>query len=66
MVQGQPEKAEPAVPLILAIPERVLGPFHPEVATMLEDLAKVLRKLGCADEAGSLELSAKNFRAKRS
>ena len=52
--------------MILAIPERVLGPFHPEVATMLEDLAKVLRKLGRADEAGSLELSAKNFRAQRS
>jgi hypothetical protein len=33
---------------------------------MLEDLANALRKIGRADEAISLELRAKTFRAKRS
>ena len=33
---------------------------------MLEDFANALRKLRHADEAVSLELRAKNFRAKRS
>ena len=66
VVQEQPEKAEPLYRRSLAIPERALGPSHPDVAKMLENLAKALRKLGCADEVVSLELRAKNFRAKRS
>jgi hypothetical protein len=48
----------------LAIRERALGPFHPEVAKTLEDLANALRKLGRADEAVSLEVRARTIRAK--
>lgn len=72
-VYGQHSQAEPLQTRALAIKEellglreRALGPSHPEVEKMPEGLANVLRKLGRADEAISLELRAKNFRAKRS
>ena len=42
------------------------GPFHPEVEKAPEDLANALGELGRVDETVSLELRAKNFRAKRS
>ncbi|MDE3052029.1 MAG: tetratricopeptide repeat protein, partial [Nitrospirota bacterium] len=61
-----PEKAEPLYRRALAIRERALGPSHPEVAKTLEDLANVLRKVGRADEAVSLEARARDIRAKRS
>jgi len=50
----------------LAIREWALGPFHPEVEKTPEDLASALRELGRVDEAVSLKLCGKNFRAKRS
>ena len=64
--QWATEKAEPLYPRTLAIREWALGPFHPEVEKTPEDLANALRELGRVDETVSLELRAKNFRAKRS
>jgi Flp pilus assembly protein TadD len=66
VVQGQPEKAEPLYRRALTIREQALGPFHPEVAKTLEDLANVLRKVGRTDEAISLEVRARDIRMKRS
>jgi Tetratricopeptide repeat len=60
------EKVEPLCPRTLAIREWAPGPFHPEVEGTPEALANALREQGRADEAVSLELRTKNFRAKRS
>jgi hypothetical protein len=65
VVQGQPEKVEPLYRRTLAILEQALGcPTRGR-----EDAGgpcQCLRKVGRADEAISLELRAKTFRAKRS
>jgi hypothetical protein len=66
VVNGQPKKRNRCTLEPLAIREWALGPFHPEVEKTPEDLANALRELGRVDEAVSLELRAKNFRAKRS
>jgi tetratricopeptide (TPR) repeat protein len=46
----------------LAIDEIALGPQHPAIAPILEDYAKVLRKLDRTDEAVQLEARAKAMR----
>ena len=66
VAQGQPAKAEPLYRRALSIKREALGMSHPEVAKTLEDLAKVLRKLGRSPEAVALDMQAREIRAKRS
>jgi hypothetical protein len=43
--QGRYADAEPLYQRSLAIPEKALGPEHPNVATVLENYAFLLRKM---------------------
>ena len=53
--QGQYAEAEPLYRRALEILEAGLGPDHPSVAMVLENLAGLLRHLGRGDEAEQLE-----------
>ena len=58
-------KAEPLYTRALAIQEKTLGADAPEVATILDDYAALLRQTGRAGEAAELEQRARAIRAKR-
>jgi hypothetical protein len=58
-------KAEPLYVRALAIQERSLGADAPEVATILDDYAALLRQTGRVSEAGELEQRARAIRGKR-
>lgn len=62
--EGKYAKAEPLFKQALAIDEKALGPEHPDVAMMAENLAGVLRKLGRESEAKVYEEQAARIRAK--
>ncbi len=49
----------------MAIYEKVLGPEHPNVATVLENYAALLHKLNRESEAEKMEARAKAIRAKQ-
>ena len=59
-------EAEPLYQRALAIREKALGPEHPEVATVLENYAPLLRKIGKDAEVAELEARASTIRAKNS
>ena len=48
---GRLNQAEPALRQALEIAERVWGPDHPELGSMLQDYARVLNRLGRNEEA---------------
>ena len=62
--RGQYAEAEPLFRRSLAIREKALGPEHPDVATSLENYAKLLRKTDREAEAAKKEARAKAIRAK--
>ena len=62
--QGKYAEAEPLYGRALRIGEASLGPDHPIVATVAENLAAVLRQLGREDEARKLEERAAAIRKK--
>ena len=53
--QGKYAEAEPLFKRSLAILEKALGPEHPNVATSLENWAKLLRQINRDAEAAKLE-----------
>ena len=53
--QGKYAEAEPLLRRALEIDEAALGPDHPDVAQVAENLAEVLRHLGREDEARQFE-----------
>jgi len=57
--QGRYAEAEPLHKRSLKICEKALGPEHPDVATVLESMAKCWREIGKQDEAEKLEARAK-------
>jgi hypothetical protein len=63
--QAEFAKAEPLYARALAIQERSLGTDAPEVATILDDYATLLRQTGRVVEAGELERRAAAIRAKQ-
>ncbi len=62
--QGRYGDAEPLLKRALAIWEKALGPEHPNVATSLENYAKLLRKTERDAEAEELEARGKAIRAR--
>lgn len=47
----------------LAIVEKTLGPDHPKVATVCENIAELCRQIGKEDEAERLEERARRIRS---
>jgi tetratricopeptide (TPR) repeat protein len=62
--QGKYAEAEPLYQRALKIDEKALGPDHPKVAAIAENLARTLRKLGRDQEAKVYEEQAAKIRAK--
>jgi hypothetical protein len=62
--QGNYTDAEPLYQRALEVRERVLGADHPDVATTLTSYARLLRKMGRAEEAGKLEARVRAIRTK--
>ena len=62
--QGKYAEAEPLFKRALAIDEKALGPDHPTVATIAENLARTLRNLDRDSEAKVYEDQAAKIRAK--
>ena len=62
--QGHYAEPEPLYRRSLVIEEKALGPEHPDVATVLENYAALLRETARADEAEKMEVRAKAVRAK--
>ncbi len=63
--QGKYPEAEPLYQRALAIWEKALGPEHPNVATVLENYAALLRQMNRNSEAAEMEARVKAIRAKR-
>jgi len=63
--QGKYAEAEPFYKRVLKIREKVLGPDHPDVATVCENMAKCYRNMGKKHEAEVLETRAKQIRSTR-
>jgi len=61
---GKYQEAEPLLRRALAIAERTLGPKHPHVAKVLENLAALDRALGRDDEAKVLEQRVAEIRSR--
>ncbi len=55
-------KAEPLYERSLAIAEKALGPEHPNVATIMENYAALLREAGRGSEVAKIEARAKAIR----
>ena len=62
--QGKHTEAEPLYQRSLAIQEKALGPEHPDVATSLENYAKLLSETNRDDEAAEMEARAQAIREK--
>ncbi|MDB9823466.1 tetratricopeptide repeat protein, partial [Deltaproteobacteria bacterium] len=60
--QGKFAEAEPLYKRSLEIREKALGPDHPDVATVLENLAKCFSGMGKLDEAENLVARAIKLR----
>jgi tetratricopeptide (TPR) repeat protein len=65
VAQARYAEAEPPYKRSLAIYEKALGPNHPEVATVRENLATCYRKAGKQKEAEELEARAKKIRSRQ-
>lgn len=61
--QGDYAKAEPLFKRSLVITEKAFGPEHPDVATILENLAGLYRITGRGSEAKALEQRAAKIHA---
>jgi hypothetical protein len=59
------KEAEPLYKRSLKIKKKALGPDHPHVATVCENMAILYKKLGKEDEAERLEARAKRIRSNR-
>ncbi len=62
--QGKYAEAEPLLRRVLVIVEKALEPEHPNVTTVLENYAVLLRKTKRKAEAAKLEDRAQAIRAK--
>ncbi len=62
--QGNYAEAESLYQQALAIVKKTLGPDHPYVATVLENMADLYKKTGRLDEAKRLEARAKAIRSR--
>jgi tetratricopeptide (TPR) repeat protein len=62
--QGKYAEAEPLYQRALGIREKALGPEHPNVATVLENYAVLLRQTGRESHATEMEARAKAIRAR--
>ena len=62
--QGKYVQAEPLYQRSLAILQKALGPEHPNLASSLENYARLLRKMDRNAEAKKLEARAEAIRAK--
>ena len=62
--QGKYAEAEPLYQRALGIWETALGPEHPNVASVLENYAVLLRKTGRESQAAEMEARAKAIRAR--
>ena len=65
LAQGRYAEAEPLLQRALAIREKALGPDHPDVAEVLEHLAKLYDQTGRSEEAKKLSERARQIRAKK-
>jgi tetratricopeptide (TPR) repeat protein len=63
--QGKYAEAEPLHKRALKIREKALGPEHPEVAAVCENMAELCRQIGKEDEAKKFEARARKIRSKR-
>ncbi len=59
--QGKYAKAEPLYKRSLAITEKALGKDHPNVADVLENMAKLYKKIGKKDQPRNLKNVQKRF-----
>jgi tetratricopeptide (TPR) repeat protein len=62
--QGKYSEAEPLYKRALVIWEKVLGPDHPHIATVLENMAEFYREIDREEEAKRLEERVKRIRSK--
>jgi len=60
--QGRYAEAEPLYERSLLIAENALGPEHPYVAVVCENMAKLCKQIGKEDEAERLEARARSIR----
>ena len=60
--QGKYTDAEPLYKRSLKINEKALGPDHPDVATVLENMVELYKYMGSQEEARRLEERAKAIR----
>ena len=63
--QGKYAEAEPLFKRALKIVEKALGPVHPNIDLVLENMAKCCREMGKKDEAEKLEARAIKIRSKQ-
>jgi lipopolysaccharide biosynthesis regulator YciM len=63
-MQGKYAEAEPLYKRSLKILEKAFGPDHPHVATVLENMAELYKKMGKEDEVKRFEERAKKIRSK--
>jgi tetratricopeptide (TPR) repeat protein len=61
--QGKYSEAENLYKRALVIWEKALGPDHPHIATVLENMAGFYRKIDRADDAKRLEERVKRIRS---
>jgi tetratricopeptide (TPR) repeat protein len=60
--QGRYAEAESVYKRVLTIVEKVIGPRHPIVAIVCENMAELCRQVGREDEAEKLEARARKIR----
>ena len=60
---GKYTEAEPLYKRVLAIREKALGPDHPHVASVLENMAELYKEMGKKEAAKKLEERAKRIRS---
>ena len=64
-VQAKYVEAEALYKRAMAVLEKALGPEHPHVANVLENMAKRCRNMGKEEEAEKLEARVKEIQSKR-
>lgn len=63
--QGKYIESESLYKQALAISEKALGPNHPQVATVLENMTELYKKIGNEEQAKKFEERAKKIRSKK-
>ena len=61
--QGRYKESEPLFLRALRIDKRVLGPIHPNVATLLDNLAVIYANTGRKSDADKMEKRATEIRS---